>query len=151
MIKVQQEPFDIAAEYAAIKSGRRDIGGIALFVGTVRDMSEGHQVSVMELEHYPGMTERQLASIESEAHARWPLKASRVIHRFGRLLPGDDIVLVITAAEHRQDAFEACQFLMDWLKTNAPFWKLETASDVSRWVDAKQSDDALASRWEVKV
>jgi molybdopterin synthase catalytic subunit len=148
MIKVQQAPFDIAAEYQVIKGGRTDIGGIAMFVGTVRDLSDGQTISAMELEHYPGMTELELARIEEEAQKRWPLKASLIVHRYGKLVPGDDIVLVITASEHRGDAFDACQFLMDWLKTNAPFWKLESHGDRSNWVDARKTDDKAASRWK---
>jgi molybdopterin synthase catalytic subunit len=147
MIHVQQVPFDTGKELEKMKRGRRDIGAYALFVGTVRGLSEAGSVAAMELEHYPGMTEKALAQIEVEARSRWPLKDVLVIHRFGKLEPGDDIVLVITAAEHRGDAFAACSFLMDWLKTKAPFWKLESDEAASRWVEARSSDDKAAARW----
>lgn len=147
MIKVQTEPFDVGAELVRLKAGRHDIGGIAMFVGTVRDMSHGGAVSTMTLEHYPGMTERALAEIETEAQRRWPLSASLIIHRHGKLDPGEDIVLVIAASAHRDAAFEACRFLIDWLKTKAPFWKLEEGAEGPRWVEAQASDDAAAARW----
>jgi molybdopterin synthase catalytic subunit len=150
MIKVQAETFDVGAEYTALKARRRDVGGFALFVGSVRDDSNGERVSAMTLEHYPGMTENALADIETEARARWALADVLIIHRFGRLLPGEDIVLVITAAAHRSEAFAACEFLMDYLKTSAPFWKLEEDGDSTRWVEAKASDDAAAARWKEK-
>lgn len=150
MIRVQEQPFDVGAELQALKSGNHNIGGTVVFVGSVRDFSEGTAVSAMTLEHYPGMTEKALADIDAEARRRWPLDASLVVHRFGRLSPGDDIVLVITASAHRHAAFEACHFLIDWLKTKAPFWKLEEDGTVSRWVDAKSSDDAATARWELK-
>jgi len=147
MIKVQSEPFDVGAELAALKAARTDIGGFALFVGSVRDLSGGKDVSAMTLEHYPGMTEAALADIESEARARWALQDVLIIHRYGRLLPGEDIVLVITASAHREAAFQACEFLMDFLKTKAPFWKLEEGAAGTRWVDSKSSDDEAAARW----
>ena len=147
MIKVQLQPFDVGAEYAALKGRRKDVGGFALFVGSVRDLSGGDDVSAMTLEHYPGMTEAALAEIEAEARARWPLQETLIIHRFGKLLPGDDIVLVITASVHREAAFQACEFLMDWLKTKAPFWKLEEGKAGTRWVEAKASDDHATTRW----
>ena len=147
MIKVQTEPFDVGAEVARLKAGRHDIGGIAMFIGTVRDISHGGTVSAMALEHYPGMTERALAEIETEAQRRWPLAASLIIHRYGKLEPGEDIVLVIAASAHREAAFEACRFLIDWLKTKAPFWKLEDGGEGPRWVEAQESDDAAAARW----
>jgi molybdopterin synthase catalytic subunit len=147
MIRVQTEAFDVGAEYLALKAKRRDIGGFALFVGSVRDASGGKDVAAMTLEHYPGMTENALADIEREARARWPLDDVLVIHRHGRLEPGDDIVLVITASAHREAAFAACQFLMDWLKTKAPFWKLEEGRAGRHWVEAKASDDSAAARW----
>lgn len=149
MIKVQEQAFDVGAEYAALKGARTGVGGFALFVGSVRDISEGKDVSAMTLEHYPGMTEKALVEIETEARARWPLDDVLIIHRHGTLRPGDDIVLVITASAHRDAAFAACQFLMDWLKTKAPFWKLEASETGARWVDAKASDDAAASRWSL--
>jgi molybdopterin synthase catalytic subunit len=147
MIRVQTAPFDVNAELAAVKASNRDIGGSALFVGTVRDVNNGAGVSAMTLEHYPGMTEKALVEIEQEALSRWPLSASLIIHRVGRLLPGDDIVLVICCSAHREAAFEACQFLMDWLKTKAPFWKLEEGGGRTAWVDARASDNAAAARW----
>ncbi len=147
MIRVQSEPFDIAAELAALRKNRTDVGGIAIFVGTVRDLSEGRDVAAMTLEHYPGMTEKALEEIEAEARARWPLIDSLVIHRHGKLLAGEDIVLVIALSAHREAAFESCQFLMDWLKTKAPFWKLEEGKGGTNWVDAKSTDDAAVDRW----
>ncbi len=147
MIRVQREPFDVGAEMAALTRGNTAIGGVACFVGLVRDMADGAPLAAMTLEHYPGMTERQLARIEAEACARWPLEACLVVHRYGRLEPGDPIVLVITAAAHRQAAFESCAFLMDWLKTKAPFWKLEETDAGARWVEARDSDDVAAARW----
>ena len=149
MIKVQTEPFDVGAEYTALKSRRCDIGGFALFVGSVRDLSEGQTVQAMTLEHYPGMTQAALSEIEQEAHKRWPLQDVLIIHRYGKLFPGEDIVLVITASAHREAAFQACQFLMDWLKTKAPFWKLEEGATGSHWVDSKATDDAAADRWKL--
>ena len=147
MIRVQLQAFDPGAELAALKAGRNDIGASALFVGSVRDISEGRDVQAMTLEHYPGMTEAALAAIEAEALARWPISASLIIHRYGVLQPGEDIVLVITCSAHREAAFQACQFLMDWLKTKAPFWKLEAGSQGADWVAAKPSDDEAADRW----
>lgn len=148
MIRVQQEPFDPGAELARLKSGKTSIGGTVMFLGTVRDLSGGSDVSAMTLEHYPGMTERALEEIEAEAHRRWPLDASLIVHRYGRLEPGEDIVLVIAASAHREAAFEACHFLIDWLKTKAPFWKLEEGTKGAAWVEAKDTDDAAAARWE---
>ena len=147
MIRVQREDFDIGAELAALTRGNKSIGGIDCFVGLVRDLAGGEQIGAMTLEHYPGMTESQLEAIEAEARQRWPLDASLVIHRYGRLEPGDRIVLVATASSHREAAFESCQFLMDWLKTKAPFWKLEETPDGPRWVEADAKDDAAAQRW----
>jgi molybdopterin synthase catalytic subunit len=148
MIRVQEEPFDAGAELQALKAGKTNIGGTVMFLGSVRDMSEGSHVSAMTLEHYPGMTEKALAEIERQAHSRWPLDASLIVHRYGKLEPGDDIVLVITASSHREAAFAACHFLIDWLKTKAPFWKLEENPQGANWVEAKDSDDDAAARWE---
>ena len=145
MIRVQQEDFDISAEIARLTSGRTDIGAIVTFTGTVRDQDGA--VSEMALEHYPGMTERELARIEAEACARWPLQASLIVHRYGTLKPGDNIVLVVTASEHRDAAFDAAKFLMDYLKTSAPFWKRETGPGGSRWVEASSSDATARTRW----
>ena len=151
MIIVQEQAFDVGREYARMKVGHTDIGATAMFVGTVRDVSDGNSVSDMTLEHYPGMTEKALTDIELEARGRWPISDSLIVHRFGKLQPGDDIVLVITCSPHREAAFEACQFLMDWLKTKAPFWKLEQDGVQSRWVQSKQSDDEAALRWNKNV
>lgn len=148
MIKVQREDFDLAAEIAQLTTGKTDIGGVVTFTGLVRDISDGACVAAMTLEHYPGMTEKQLAAIEREACARWPLNASLIIHRYGRLMPGDQIMAVVTASVHRQAAFEAAEFLVDWLKTKAPFWKLESDGRSETWVGARDSDDAAAGRWE---
>jgi molybdopterin synthase catalytic subunit len=146
MIKVQQQMFDLGAELAALSAGRTDVGAIASFVGLVRAHG-GEPVTAITLEHYAGMTEKKLAEIEAEAHARWPLQASLIVHRYGRMLPGEPIVLVATASAHRAAALEACAFLIDWLKTQAPFWKLEETAKTSRWVDARSTDDEAAARW----
>ncbi len=148
MIRVQQQAFDPGRELAALTRGRVDIGGTVMFLGSVREFSGSGNITAMTLEHYPGMTEKALAGIEEEALRRWPIDASLIIHRYGRLEPGEDIVLVITASAHREAAFEACHFLIDWLKTKAPFWKLEESSGGAGWVAAKDSDDAAAARWE---
>ncbi|MFZ5913442.1 MAG: molybdenum cofactor biosynthesis protein MoaE [Pseudomonadota bacterium] len=150
MIKVQREDFDLAAEIAALTHGETGIGGVVSFTGLVRDVSDGAKVGAMTLEHYPGMTERKLAEIEAEARERWPLQACLIIHRYGRLLPGERIMAVATASAHRQAAFEAAEFLVDWLKTRAPFWKLESDGADERWVAARDSDDAAAERWGKK-
>jgi len=151
MIRVQQEDFDPQAEVALLTGGRTDIGGVVTFTGLVRELidAEGQKAAIaaMTLEHYPGMTEKMLAAIEDEANARWPLAASLIIHRYGRLEPGDRIVFVATASSHRHAAFEANMFLMDWLKTKAPFWKLEEGPDGGKWVDARDSDDEAVARW----
>jgi molybdopterin synthase catalytic subunit len=147
VIRVQQEDFDIGAEIARLKSGRNDIGAIVAFVGTVRDRAGGDAVNEMTLEHYPGMTEAELQRIEAEASARWPLQASLIVHRYGKLVPSDNIVLVVTASEHREAAFRAAEFLMDYLKTRAPLWKRESGPQGSRWVEADTRDDAATTRW----
>jgi len=148
MIRVQREDFDPGAEIAALTRGRHDIGGVTSFVGLVRDMAGSDKITSMTLEHYPGMTEQQLAAIEAEATKRWPLDAVLIVHRYGELKPGDRIVLVVTASSHRDAAFDACRFLIDWLKTKAPFWKLEETRQGPRWVEAKDSDDHAAARWK---
>ena len=148
MIRVQRENFDLSAEIAALTRGKTGIGGVVSFIGLVRDVSDGVPVAAMTLEHYPGMTEKQLAAIELDACARWPLSASLIIHRYGRLDPGEQIMAVVTASAHRQAAFEAAEFLVDWLKTKAPFWKLESDGNAENWVAARESDDAAAERWE---
>ena len=144
---VQREDFDTAAELERLSRGNPRIGAVVTFTGLVRDFAEGENVRRMTLEHYPGMTEKQLESIVQEAERRWPLDGCLVIHRYGPLEPGDRIVLVITASAHREAAFEACAFLVDWLKPQAPFWKLEEQNGRRRWVEAKDSDDAAAARW----
>ena len=147
-ILVQTEAFDLGAEVDAMRQGRTDIGAIASFVGLARDLNEGSGVTAMTLEHYPGMTEKALAALVDEANARWTLLDVTVIHRVGRLLPGDSIVLVAVASQHRGEAFAACEFIMDYLKTQAPFWKKEETPEGERWVDARASDDAAAARWQ---
>lgn len=148
MIRVQKQDFDIGAEIARLREGRTDIGAIVSFTGTVRDTAKGDPISEMTLEHYPGMTEKELERIEREANDRWPLKASLIIHRYGPMKPGENIVLVVTTSEHRQAAFEAAEFLMDFLKTNAPFWKKEDGPGGGDWVDARESDDDALKRWD---
>lgn len=148
-VRVQMEDFDIGAELKRISDGRTDIGAIVTFTGTVRGGEGETAITQMTLEHYPGMTEAELERIETEAQRRWPLQASLVIHRHGTLRPGDNIVLVVTASRHRQAAFEAAEFLMDFLKTKAPFWKKETRADGSGgWVDARECDDTALTRWQ---
>jgi len=147
MIRVQHEDFDVGAEIAKLTAGNTGIGGLAVFVGLVRDAAGDEAIRGMTLEHYPGMTERMLARIEAEARSRWPLEASLIVHRVGRLAPGDRIVLVAAASAHRAAAFDACAFLIDWLKTKAPFWKQEETDQGARWVAARGSDDEAAARW----
>jgi len=148
MIRVQRADFDLGAEMAALTAGNHSIGGPAVFVGLVRDVVGEDALGAMTLEHYPGMTEKMLERIEAEAQQRWPLEASLIVHRYGRLEPGEQIVLVAAASQHRQAAFDACQFLIDWLKTKAPFWKLEDTQSGEKWVAAREEDDAAAGRWE---
>ncbi|HKP25115.1 MAG TPA: molybdenum cofactor biosynthesis protein MoaE [Dongiaceae bacterium] len=148
MIKVQREDFDIGAELAQLTDSNTKVGGLASFVGLVRDLADQGAVSAMTLEHYPGMTEKRLAEIEAEARSRWPLESVLIIHRYGKLEPGDRIVLVATTSAHRQAALESCAFLIDWLKTKAPFWKLEEGSKGAAWVEAKESDDEAAEKWK---
>ena len=144
-ILVQEALFDMATESAALTAGRTDVGGVASFLGVCRG---DDALAAMVLEHYPGMTERALGRIAAEAEARWPLTGCTVIHRVGRILPGEPIVLVLTASAHRAAALESCAFLIDWLKTKAPFWKREEFADGdARWVAAKNEDDAAAARW----
>lgn len=150
MIRVQREDFDVGREISALTKGNHKIGGLSVFVGLVRDIAGDSMVSAMTLEHYPGMTEKMLAKIEAEALARWPLEACLIVHRYGRLEPGDQIVLVATASPHRRAAIEACNFLIDWLKTQAPFWKLEETPEGAAWVEARTSDDDAAARWHEK-
>ena len=144
-VRVQTDDFDVGAESRALQADT--VGGIALFVGTVRGLSGDNGVTAMTLEHYPGMTESELERIEAEARARWPLEDVTIIHRIGRLLAGDQIVLVATASAHRQAAFDAAQFIMDFLKTDAPFWKAEERDGKISWVDARDSDSAARDKW----
>jgi molybdopterin synthase catalytic subunit len=146
-IRIQAEPFDAAAETAALTQGRADIGAVVAFTGLCRD--EGGRLEALELEHYPGMAEAEIGRIAAQAQSRWPLLGLTVLHRFGRIRPGEEIVLVLAASAHRQAAFEAASFLMDYLKTQAPFWKREHLKDgtAGAWIDAKEADDRAADRW----
>lgn len=149
-IRVQEQDFDLGTEYQTMIDGDTTTGAVVSFVGRVRDFHQNKDaagISSMTLEHYPAMTIKELQRIEDEANSRWSLTHSLIIHRFGKLEPGDQIVLVLTASLHRQDAFDAAQFLMDWLKTKAPFWKKEQTSEGSKWVEAKKSDEDAAQKW----
>lgn len=146
-VRVQTGDFDIGAQIAQLRKGNAKIGAIASFIGLVRDINEGDRVSTMTLEHYPGMTEKALEEIVAQAKSRWDIYDALVVHRVGRLLPLDQIVLVVVTSAHRGEAFAACEFLMDYLKTQAPFWKKEDTDRGARWVDARESDDAAAARW----
>lgn len=146
-VRVQQEDFDIGAEIAAFRSADPGIGAIASFIGLVRDVNKGDAVAGMTLEHYPGMTEKALARIIAEAKDRWHIIDALVIHRVGELKPLDQIVLVVVTGAHRGEAFAACEFIMDYLKTQAPFWKKEQTPQGARWVEARASDDQAAERW----
>jgi molybdopterin synthase catalytic subunit len=151
-VRVQTEAFDLSTEVAKLTAGDVGIGAIVTFTGTVRDHAHGRKLASMTLEHYPGMTEAELARVEAEARVRWPLQASLIVHRVGELTPGEGIVLVIAASPHRHAAFEAASYLMDYLKTRAPFWKKETDSDGhGSWVDAREADDEALARWEIKA
>lgn len=147
-VSVQAEDFDAGAEVAALRGGDARVGAVATFIGTVRDINEGSGVATMTLEHYPGMTEKALQAIVDEAKQRFDVYGLRVIHRVGELAPTDQIVLVAVTSAHRGDAFDACRFVMDYLKTRAPFWKKEATPHGARWVEARDSDDAAAARWE---
>ena len=146
-VSVQQYDFDVSAELASLRAQDPRIGAVVSFVGTVRDMNDGASISQMELEHYPGMTEQALAKIVDQAKSRWPLFGARVIHRVGPLKPLEQIVLVACASAHRGEAFDACEFIIDYLKTEAPFWKKEQTPDGARWVDARESDDSARAKW----
>lgn len=150
MIRVQAEDFDVGAEISRLTDGNTTIGGIGCFVGLVRDIAGDETISSMTLEHYPGMTERQLEALEADARQRWPLQEVLIIHRYGTLEPGDRIVLVVTASAHREAALDSCHFLIDWLKTKAPFWKLEATPSGDKWVSARDEDDKAAGRWVEK-
>lgn len=149
-IRVQTEDFDLSTEVAALRANQPQVGAVAAFVGTVRDMNEGAGVSMMELEHYPGMTEKALEDIVAQARARWPIFDAAVIHRVGPLEPLDQIVLVAVTSAHRGDAFAACEFIMDYLKTEAPFWKKEQTPEGARWVAARVSDDQALAKWGLR-
>jgi len=149
-IRVQEHDFDVGRELAALREQDSRVGAVVAFVGTVRDVNDAQAVATMTLEHYPGMTEKALAAIVDEAKSRWNIFDALVIHRVGELRPNDQIVLVGVTSAHRGDAFAACEFIIDYLKTRAPFWKKEATPTGSRWVDARSSDDAAAARWERK-
>ncbi|MCF6305891.1 MAG: molybdenum cofactor biosynthesis protein MoaE [Rhodobacteraceae bacterium] len=147
VVRVQEADFDIGAEIAALSAGRTDIGAIVTFSGLVRDMAAGKPITMMALEHYPGMTEKALEKIEIQANARWQLQASLIIHRYGPLKAGANIVLVATASPHRQAAFESAEFIMDYLKSRAPFWKKESGATGGNWVDARDADEDALNKW----
>lgn len=147
-IRIQESDFDLSAEIAALRKGDPRVGAVVSFLGTVRDMNDGSQVKGMTLEHYPGMTEKALQEILDQAKARWDIYQTLVIHRVGPLLPEDQIVLVAVTSAHRGEAFAACEFIMDYLKTAAPFWKKEDTPEGARWVDARVSDDVALARWK---
>ncbi|SAL11944.1 molybdopterin biosynthesis MoaE [Caballeronia choica] len=146
-VRVQEADFDISTEVAALRAQNPKVGAVACFVGTVRDLNEGSAVQTMELEHYPGMTEKSLEAIARQARERWPGSDVLIVHRVGQLKPLDQIVLVATTAMHRAEAFESCAFVMDYLKTQAPFWKKEKTEAGERWVDARESDESALKRW----
>ena len=150
-VSIQTQDFDVSAELAALRAGQKGVGAVCCFVGTVRDRNEGDQVSSMELEHYPGMTEKSIEAMIDAAHQRFDIFGARVIHRVGLLAPLDQIVLVAVTSAHRGASFEACEFLMDYLKTQAPFWKKEQTPEGARWVDARVSDDAALARWGIEA
>ena len=146
-IRIQQADFDVAQEIAVLTKGRTDIGAVVSFSGICRGSENGEPIAALTLEHYPGMAEAEIGRHADEALSRWPLQGLTIIHRFGRIPPGENIVLVVTASSHRQAAFEAAEFLMDYLKTNAPFWKREESEQGTSWVEARDHDDAAAARW----
>ena len=147
IIRIQEKDFDVSTEIAVLRNGDPRVGAVVTFLGTVRDMNDGSQVKGMTLEHYPGMTEKALQEILDQAATRWDLYKTLVIHRVGPLLPEDQIVLVVVTSAHRGEAFAACEFIMDYLKTAAPFWKKEDTPEGARWVDARVADDAAMERW----
>ena len=146
-IRIQQADFDVAQEIAALSKGRTDVGAVVTFSGICRGSENGEPIATLALEHYPGMAEAEIGRHADEALSRWPLQGLTIIHRFGRIAPGENIVLVVTASSHRQAAFEAAEFLMDYLKTNAPFWKREESQKGTSWVEARDHDDAATARW----
>ena len=147
-VRIQEDDFDLSTEVAYLRKGDPQVGAVAVFLGTVRDMNEGSEVQGMTLEHYPGMTEKALEGIIEQAKSRWKISDALVVHRIGSLLPQDQIVLVVVISAHRGEAFSACEFIMDYLKTAAPFWKKEQTPDGGRWVDARVADDAAMVRWK---
>jgi molybdopterin synthase catalytic subunit len=149
-VRVQPQDFDLSVEVAALRANNPAVGAVVTFVGTVRDMNDGAKVAEMELEHYPGMTEQALADIVEQAKARWPILDALVIHRIGPLLPLEQIVLVAVCSAHRGEAFAACEFIIDYLKTDAPFWKKEQTPDGARWVDARVTDDSARDKWAAR-
>lgn len=149
-VSIQSEDFNVADEIAALRAHDKGVGAVCAFVGTVRDINEGHGVSSMELEHYPGMTEKAIEAMIDQAEQRFDIRGVKVIHRIGLLHPQDQIVLVVVTSRHRGESFQACEFLMDYLKTQAPFWKKESTAQGERWVDARESDDAALRRWGVE-
>ncbi|MCC8980745.1 molybdenum cofactor biosynthesis protein MoaE [Bradyrhizobium acaciae] len=146
-IRIQEADFDVAQEIAALSKGRTDVGAVVSFSGICRGSEQGEPIAALTLEHYPGMAEAEISRHADEALARWPLQGLTIIHRFGRIAPGENIVLVVTASAHRQAAFEAAEFLMDYLKTNAPFWKREESARGTSWIEARDHDDAATARW----
>ena len=148
MIRIQEADFDLSTEITNLRKGDLQVGAVVSFLGTVRDLNEGSEVHSMTLEHYPGMTEKALEAIVSQAKARWDIRDTLIIHRVGPLKPEDQIVLVAVTSAHRAEAFAACEFMMDYLKTAAPFWKKEETADGGRWVDARVADDAAMARWK---
>ena len=149
-VRVQEADFDSGIEIAQLRKGNPKIGAIASFIGVVRDINEGDEIGTLTLEHYPGMTEKALEDIVNQARGRWDIYDALIVHRVGKMLPLDQIVLVVVTSAHRGEAFSACEFLMDYLKTQAPFWKKEETATGARWVDARASDDAAAARWQEK-
>ena len=147
-VSIQTQDFDVSQELAALRAGDARVGAVCSFLGTVRERNDGSSVASMELEHYPGMTEKTLLQIAQEGAKRWSLQAARIVHRVGKMYPGDQIVLVLTASAHRQDAYEANAFMMDFLKTEAPFWKKEWTPDGPRWIEARETDAQSAQRWQ---
>ena len=150
-VRVQHVDFDLSQEIAQLRAGNPKVGAVVGFVGTVRDMNEGLDVAAMELEHYPGMTEKSIEAIVTQAGERWPMLGARVIHRVGPLLPQEQIVLVAVSSAHRGEAFAACEFIIDYLKTEAPFWKKEDTPEGARWVDARDSDGTALDKWTAKA
>jgi molybdopterin synthase catalytic subunit len=149
-VSIQTQDFDLSAEVARLRANQKGVGAVCTFIGTVRDRNDGQSISTMELEHYPGMTEKSIEAMIDEAHQRFDIFGARVIHRVGLLQPLDQIVLVAVTSAHRGESFQACEFLMDYLKTQAPFWKKEQTPEGARWVDARVSDDAALAKWGIQ-